>query len=418
MLLISSDMGRTRGWATQVNITRRVKVEGKGWTFARVIWNGERIDAKAVLIDGKPVEVTGGRYYIDWLENGRRIRRPAGATVAEALKAANQQSKIVTVYRDAAKAGIALPPTVAVAVSQQDIGPIEPAQVGTGRNLRAAIASYLQDIRDHKKRKTYSAYRVALEYFVQSCSKVNLDDLTRADLLSFKTFLKKTKNQSDRSCRNKFENVMTFLKQAKVDVGIVKNDWPSFVEEEVEIYRQEQLDRFFAACTKTEKLWFTYFLETGCREQEVTHVSWSDIDFERSVVTVRENKRFNWQPKKNKGRLIAIPSALVRQLKAWKDQAEPGCGLVFPTTGCRPKQDFLDACKVIAGRDSKLNPADFWLHKFRATRITNWLRAGIDLRSVQNMAGHTDLESTSRYLKSQEIDILVTQVNGAAGGTK
>jgi len=39
------------------------------------------------------------------------------------------------------------------------------------------------------------------------------------------------------------------------------------------------------------------------REQEVMHVSWSDIDFERSVVTVRENKRFEWKPKGVQGPL-------------------------------------------------------------------------------------------------------------------
>jgi hypothetical protein len=46
------------------------------------------------------------------------------------------------------------------------------------------------------------------------------------------------------------------------------------------------------------------------------------------------------------------------------------CGLVFPTSGCNPKQNFLDDLKACAER-AKLKKEDFWLHKFRATFATN-----------------------------------------------
>ena len=54
-------------------------------------------------------------------------------------------------------------------------------------------------------------------------------------------------------------------------------------------------------------MWFEFFYRTAMREQEVMHVSWSDIDFERSTITVRENKRFGWKPKAYKGRYIRNP---------------------------------------------------------------------------------------------------------------
>jgi integrase/recombinase XerD len=391
----------------KVNITKHVEVEGKsGKRFCRV--NPKNGDA---IVSGQPVK-TGGKYYIDFVENGRRRRLAAGNDFRLAQAMADKQSKLTTAHRAAADAGIDLSSATEAAITGH-----------AGRSLRDTIKEFLIEVKEQKKSKTHSGYRTALEYFVQSCPKTTLEELTRGDMLHFKTYLKKTKNQSDRSCHNKFACVMSFLKRYEIStkLKLTKHDWPTFVEEEVEIYTEEQITRFFDACTRTEKLWFTFFLETGMREQEVMHVSWSDVDFERSVVTVRENKRFNWQPKKNKGRLIAIPTALVSMLKSLKEDREDAtCGLVFPTSGCRPKNDFLDCCKAIAKRDPKLVPADFWLHKFRATRITNWLRAGIDLRSVQNMAGHSDLESTSRYLKSQEIDNLVQQVNEAAtaGGAR
>ena len=42
---------------------------------------------------------------------------------------------------------------------------------------------------------------------------------------------------------------------------------------------------------------------------------------------------------------------------------------------------------------------NWFLHKFRATFATMHLRAGVDLRTVQEWMGHKDLESTSRYLQ-------------------
>jgi integrase len=48
---------------------------------------------------------------------------------------------------------------------------------------------------------------------------------------------------------------------------------------------------------------------------------------------------------------------------------------------------------------AKLNNENCWLHKFRATFATWSLWAGVDLRTVQQWLGHSDMESTMRYLK-------------------
>ena len=48
---------------------------------------------------------------------------------------------------------------------------------------------------------------------------------------------------------------------------------------------------------------------------------------------------------------------------------------------------------------AKLDKDNFWLHKFRATFATRCLWAGVDLRTVQQWLGHSDMECTMRYLK-------------------
>jgi len=194
---------------------------------------------------------------------------------------------------------------------------------------------------------------------------------------------------------------MTFLKTHGIRGLVGKNDWPRFVEEEPEVYEKEELEeleKLFAVCDDEERLWYEFFLMTGMREQEVMHCSWNDINLARPTVTVRYKPEYGFSPKNYREREIPIPAKLVKSLKAWKAKSDKTCGLVFPTAGCQPKMNFLDDLKAVAER-AKLSPEKFWLHKFRATFATWHLWNGVDLRTVQTWLGHSDMESTMRYLK-------------------
>jgi len=137
---------------------------------------------------------------------------------------------------------------------------------------------------------------------------------------------------------------------------------------------------------------------------------WSDIKFADSIVCVTHKPDRGWTPKAYKEREIPVPTKLLKNLKTWKAASDKTCNLVFPTTGCNPKLDFLDCCKAIARR-AGLDPETFWLHKFRATFATWSLWAGVDLRTVQQWLGHSDMESTMRYLKPSRSQQVREKVN-------
>ena len=123
------------------------------------------------------------------------------------------------------------------------------------------------------------------------------------------------------------------------------------------------------------------------------------MNFTRHTITVRYKAEYGFSPKNYREREVPIPEKLVQSLKAWKaKRTDKTCGLVFSTAGCRPKLDFLDCLKAIAKR-ANLKPEDFWFHKFRATFATWSLWAVVDLRTVQQWLGDSDMESTMRYLK-------------------
>jgi integrase/recombinase XerD len=229
-------------------------------------------------------------------------------------------------------------------------------------------------------------------------------------MLEFAAYLREEREQAPRGVYNKFENVMTFLKANGIRGIVGKNDWPRYTEEEPEMYEQEELGKLYKACDDEERLWFEFFLMTGMREQEVMHTYWSDVNFATSTVRVSHKPDRGWTPKAYKERDIPIPTKLLKKLKARKARADKTCGLVFPTAGCNPKLDFLDCLKACA-ECAKLDKDGFWLHKFRSTFATRCLWAGVDLRTVQQWLGHSDMESTMRYLKPSRSSHVREKVN-------
>jgi deazaflavin-dependent oxidoreductase (nitroreductase family) len=114
----------------------------------------------------------------------------------------------------------------------------------------------------------------------------------------------------------------------------------------------------FAACDAEERLWYEFFMMTGEREQEVMYTYWTDINFKTSIVRVSRKPERIWTPKAYKEREIPIPATLATSLKAWQAKAEKTCDLVFPTSGCKVKMNFLDDLKAVAQR-AEQNPEEF-----------------------------------------------------------
>jgi integrase len=374
----------------QVNLTKRVQT-AKGLRYCPVVLSANgRVKPDAVMVNGQPERHTEGAYYLEWSEGSKRVRLSVGKDAADAD--ARRRRKAAEL--NAVNNGAAIVP-----------------ENGNGqRSVAAAVEDYLEETTLTKKPKTLAAYTTALNYFTESCHKLNIEDIDRKDLLKFCAFLRDEKGQAPRSVYNKFENLMSFLKAQGVRGLVGKNDWPRFTEEEPEIYEKKELDKLFAACDGEERLWYEFYLMTGMREQEVMYTYWDDVNFAACTVRVSHKPDRGWTPKGYKEREIPIPAKLAKSLKAWKAKSDKTCTLVFPTAGCRPKLDFLDCLNAVAER-AKLDPDGFWLHKFRATFATRCLWAGVDLRTVQQWLGHSDMESTMRYLKPSRSQHVRDKVN-------
>jgi len=217
--------------------------------------------------------------------------------------------------------------------------------------------------------------------------------------LKFAVFLQGEKEQGPRSVANKFDILMSFLKGHGITGLIRKEDRPRCTEEEPEVRARGVGTRFSGRATRRSMSGFNFFLMTGEGEQEVRFTFRSDVNLKARTVRVKHKLApWKWSPKRYKEREIPIPDALVEILEGWIAKTDKRCPLLFPTSGCKPKMDFWDCVKAVARRGG-LDENKYWLHKFRATFATNALGHGVDLRTVQLWLGHTEIESTMRYLK-------------------
>ena len=247
-----------------------------------------RIKPDVVMVNNKEEKHPEGGYYLEWRENGKRVRLGVGTSPADAdAKKVRKEAELNAVAH-----GATIVP---------DKKP--------GRSIAAAIAKYLDEVKEKQRKNkpgnlnrhsTHGVYSKALEYFTESCHKVNLEDITREDLLKFVTFLADEKDNGQHSAYNKMGVVVAFLKTQGIRGLVGKGDWPKFSKEEPEVYEKEELDVLFAACDDEEKLWFEFFLMTGMREQEAMHTCWRDVNFNTSTISVSHKPDLHWTPKSYK----------------------------------------------------------------------------------------------------------------------
>jgi integrase/recombinase XerC len=141
---------------------------------------------------------------------------------------------------------------------------------------------------------------------------------------------------------------------------------------------------------------FEALYSTGCRISEIISLKWGDVDLDRGTAIVTG--------KGSKDRLVIFGRAAVSALVRLRNQTALRSAQLVRSNGCVFLSDSLRPLspRFIERRMKRYLAAahlslDITPHKLRHSFATHLLDAGADLRSVQEMLGHSSLSTTQVY---------------------
>ena len=163
------------------------------------------------------------------------------------------------------------------------------------------------------------------------------------------------------------------------------------------VLSQQQVAKLIeSATTPFYRIILMVLYATGLRRAELTRLKVSDIDSQRMMIHVKGGKG-------HKDREVMLSPKLLNELRLyWRSLRRKPKTWLFPGNRWHTGEQPMDtkvvwhACReaaVRAGLGTDVHP-----HTLRHCFATHLLEAGADLRTIQLLLGHRDLEETTIYL--------------------
>lgn len=218
--------------------------------------------------------------------------------------------------------------------------------------------------------------------------------------------------------------LQSILKQA-LKMGLITDNpasserltLPKQVKPKIEIFTKQEAAAILEAL-ENEPLQFRALIElaiyTGARRGELVGLKFSDIDYEnykitiqRAAIKLKGHPTATKPPKDNETRIVSVSAAcidLIQKLREEKEKQRKEIGtqwkdkewlftqwngeIMNPQTPSRLFEKFL---KRHGFKHRKF-------HALRHTSATLLLYGGINIKQVQRRLGHSDIETTNKYL--------------------
>lgn len=301
-------------------------------------------------------------------------------------------------------------------VSEMDSGTYaEPSKMKVSQWLDEWLASYTMNI----KPATRSAYEEHIRVHIKpSLGDIPLKQLSTRDIQQLYTNLLKERELSPKTVRNIHGVLHRTLEQAKL-LGCIRVNptdaavTPRVEKKQVETLDAEDIGKFLAAIRGT-KYEYPLFVAvfTGLRQGELLGLTWDCVDFENGLLLINKqhnrvkgDTEFRFASLKNdKARVLTAADEVMEVLKlqkerqtAWAAALEDGWSnpdhLVFTTEFGRyinNKILYQNFKRIMR----KLGKPDLRFHDLRHTYAVNSLRAGDDIKTVQENLGHATASFT------------------------
>jgi integrase len=322
----------------------------------------------------------GKIWWIDYYYKGRRLREPVSASRQEATAALKARSGDIVKGRFELKR------------EAKDCR-FEEFAVVYAKHLKATRRGW---------RKELSKLKVLVRHFGSRM----LGDVTTYDVECFKAERKKTMAGATvnrdlallKTMYNKAAQWKFFRGENPVrGVGF-------FAEQQKErILSDEEARRLVESSTKSLKPVVIVALNTGMRMSEILGLRWENVDFTRRFIFVERSKN-------GRSRKVPMNSEVLKTLAGLQRN---GNEFVFPKERSSGPLRSVRTAFLNALRKAKI--ANVRFHDLRHTFATNLVMNGVDLVTVKEILGHSEIAMTVRYShpsdsrKMDAVERLVTQ---------
>lgn len=353
----------------------------------------------------RPMPIEGATYYLRPSNRGRRTPIRIGKDLSTAVAA------MLNMEDDKIPNNIAALPSVPASL------------VPVFRKTIADAAREYIERSKQKSHKTFIGYRTAVNLFVHSCKKTYFDEICRDDMLDFLSFLRNCKSSKtdgrfgESTVFNYFLKTMVFLndrgiaKHAAKEDWVQKKDWPVNVDKrnknkKYATYFEEEIARMLQVANDAEEALIRFLVGTGFRIGEAAVAEWRDVDWDDKTISVRFKPKYGFKPKDYEERVIVVSDTLLACLKKYRGSAlEDELMFPSPTTGTVDKHlDRIIHCVI-----EKANQAGYAVkkprkpcHAFRVLYATRRHQNGVDIETLRQELGHSDISTTQIYLRSAD----------------
>lgn len=251
---------------------------------------------------------------------------------------------------------------------------------------------------------TVSAYKSDFRLYSAFLHAQGIDDIyeiTPQLVRSYPKWLVKRGLQPS-SIARRINSLRSFFKWAEEEEIIEENPLrkvrvPRLEKSIPQYFRDDELLRFLSVPTlkhPLDRAVIYLMVNTGLRRQEVINLDLDDIDLNNNLLTVRHGKG-------GKDRLVPI-NRMAREALICYLSVRPQCDddalfVGMRTSRIRIGKTYLHKLFIRCLDEADIRRKGLSLHKIRHTFATRLLERGADLRTLQELLGHEDLNTTQIY---------------------
>jgi len=155
--------------------------------------------------------------------------------------------------------------------------------------------------------------------------------------------------------------------------------------------RSELKELFLAPTLLKHRIALTLIYSAGLRSQEVIDLKLPDIDFERKTIHIRQSKY-------KKDRIVPLADCMAKGLKKYLQAEHPHIWLF---NGKAPDEKYSVRALSWVMRESLKKTSirkEVTLHALRHTYATHLLEEGLNIVTLKELLGHSEVTTTMIYL--------------------